>query len=552
MNRLVLLALPCLLLFACTSKEKVDLIVHNAVVYTVDSAFTVAQALAVKDGRFVAAGSNDDVLNRYEANQQFDAQGKAVYPGFIDAHCHFLRYGLGLQHADLTDTRSFAEVVERLVAHRKKYPVAAWIVGRGWDQNDWPVRQFPDRDTLDKLFPGTPVLIGRVDGHAALANGKALQLAGVNAQSKISGGVVEVINGRATGILVDNAVDLVYKALPAATRAEIVSGLRQAERNCLTVGLTTVDDAGLGRGEVALLDSLYRAKGLFIRAYVMLDPSAENRDYYFKNGPYKTDQLNVRSFKVYADGALGSRGACLLGDYHDQPGNRGFLLSSPGELRKLAGEIYQHGFQMNTHCIGDSANRLLLRYYGEVLKGKNDRRWRIEHAQVVSAPDVARFSAFSVIPSVQPTHATSDMYWAGDRLGKDRVQTAYAYKNLLRQNGMLALGSDFPVEDINPLYGFHAAVARQDAKGYPAGGFQMDNALTREEALRGMTTWAAYSNFEEKEKGSIGPGKLADFVVLEADIMKVPVAGLRTVKVRQTFIGGKEVYNRDGARLAAR
>ncbi|MBD0260392.1 MAG: amidohydrolase family protein, partial [Cytophagales bacterium] len=333
---------------------------------------------------------------------------------------------------------------------------------------------------------------------------------------------------------------------------EIVGGLKQAERNCLAVGLTTVDDAGLGRGEVTILDSLYRANQLFIRAYAMLEPSAENRDYYFKNGPYKTDQLNVRSFKIYADGALGSRGACLLADYHDQRGNRGFLLSSPGELRKLAGEIYEHGFQMNTHCIGDSANRLLLRYYGEVLKGKNDRRWRIEHAQVVSAPDVARFSEFSVIPSVQPTHATSDMYWAGDRLGPERVKTAYAYKNLLRQNGMLALGSDFPVEDINPLYGFHAAVARQDAKGYPAGGFQMDNALSREEALRGMTAWAAFGNFEEKEKGSIESGKLADFVVLDADIMKAPAAALRSVKVLQTFIGGKEVYNRHGVKLAAK
>ncbi len=550
MRKTSLFCLIGCLLFSCAKKEQADLIVHNAVVYTVDSSFTVAEAFAVKDGRFLAIGSSSEILKSYRSTQILDAEGRPIYPGFIDAHCHFLRYGLGLQQADLTGTQSFAEAVERLSAHRRKYPVAEWIIGRGWDQNDWPVKQFPDRDTLDKLFPDTPVLLTRVDGHAALANGKALQLAGLTNKSKVSGGVVEVKNGRLTGILVDNAIGLVRRSVPAPSREETVAGLKAAEQNCLAVGLTTVDDAGLSRNEVAILDSLYRASQLFIRTYVMLNPSPETREYYFQSGPYKTDQLNVRAFKVYADGALGSRGACLLNDYHDQSGKTGFLLSSPEALKELAAGIYQHGFQMNTHCIGDSANRLLLDYYGQLLKGKNDRRWRIEHAQVVSAPDVAKFSRFSIIPSVQPTHATSDMYWAGDRLGPERVKTAYAYKNLLRQNGMVALGSDFPVEDINPLYGFHSAVARQDEKGYPAGGFQPENALSREEALRGMTIWAAWSNFEEQEKGSIGRGKFADFVMLDADIMKAEAARLRNVKVEKTYIGGREMYNRAGDRVA--
>jgi predicted amidohydrolase YtcJ len=308
------------------------------------------------------------------------------------------------------------------------------------------------------------------------------------------------------------------------------------------VGLTTVDDAGLGKSEVDLIDSLQQNKGLRMRVYVMLNPSRENQDHYFKNGPYKTEHLNVRSFKIYADGALGSRGACLLHDYHDRPGNRGFLLQTPQELKNIAVALYQHDFQMNTHCIGDSANRLLLDFYSELLKGKNDRRWRIEHAQVVSESDVQKFGSYSVIPSVQPTHATSDMYWAGERLGDTRVKTAYAYQDLLKQNGLIALGSDFPVEAIQPLYGFHAAVARQDAENFPEGGFQPDNTMSREQALRGMTIWAAYSNFEEQEKGSIEKGKLADFVILEEDIMKADVRLVRNIQIDRTFVSGQLVF----------
>jgi predicted amidohydrolase YtcJ len=531
-----------LFLFSCSSAEKADLIVHNAVVYTVDSSFTIAQAFAVKDGKFLETGSNEAILKKYKAAQTVDAGGKAVYPGFIDSHCHFLRYGLSLQNADLTGTASFREIIERIQGHRSQYPNATWLVGRGWDQNDWAEKTFPTKDTLDRLFPDTPVFLERIDGHAALVNQKALNLAGITASTRVSGGLVELKNNRPTGILVDNAVDLVSKAIPPPSRSELIQALQQAEKNCFAVGLTTIDDAGLSKAEVELIDSLQKAKALTMRMYVMLNPSQENQDHYFKNGPYKTDHLNVRSFKIYADGALGSRGACLLHDYHDMPGNTGFLLQTPDDLKNIARALYQHNFQMNTHCIGDSANRLLLDFYGELLKGRNDRRWRIEHAQVVSAADVQKFGEYSVIPSVQPTHATSDMYWAGDRLGDTRVKTAYAYRDLYKQNQTIAFGSDFPVEAINPLYGFHAAVARQDARNYPRGGFQPENAMTREQALRGMTIWAAYSNFEENEKGSIEKGKLADFVVLENDIMKANNSALRNINVILTFAGGKQVY----------
>ncbi|MBC7921109.1 MAG: amidohydrolase [Ferruginibacter sp.] len=526
------------------SKQPVDLLVHHAVVYTVNDGFRVAEAFAVKEGRFVAVGSNDELRDRYVATQTLDAGGKPVYPGFIDAHCHFLGYGLSLRQANLVGTRSFAEVVEKVAAHRRNYPAAAWIQGRGWDQNDWARQSFPTKDTLDALFPDVPVLLTRVDGHAALANQKALDLAGVTVRTRVDGGKLEIKNGRLTGILVDNAVGLVSRMIPPPGRAGQIAALQNAERNCFAVGLTTVDDAGLDKDIVDVLDSLHRTGGLSMRVYAMLNPTPRNQAHYLTRGPYKTDRLNVRSFKVYADGALGSRGACLLEDYGDAPGERGFLLRPPDYYRQLADTLYRHNFQMNTHCIGDSANRFLLDVYGAVLKGHNDRRWRIEHAQVVSAEDVEKFGRFSVVPSVQPTHGTSDMYWAGERLGRERVKTAYAYRALYQQNQRLAFGSDFPVEDIRPLYGFHAAVVRQDAKEYPVGGFQPENALSRENALRGMTIWAAYSNFEEKEKGSIEPGKFADFVVLEEDVMQAAPARLRNAAVLRTFVNGKQVYAR--------
>jgi predicted amidohydrolase YtcJ len=542
---LSLVGVSLALLTGCGAKrEAVDLLVTNATVYTVDSTFSKAQAFAVRDGKFVAVGTSEDLKSRYEAKEQVDAQGQFVYPGFYDAHCHFYRYSLGLSSTDLVGTTSWAAVVQKLQEQRKQYPQAAWLTGRGWDQNDWPSKQFPTKDTLDALFPDVPVMIIRVDGHAALVNQKALDLAGVTAATPISGGTIaRDARGRLTGLLVDNATRLVSSKIPEPTAAEASQLLLKGQQNCLAVGLTSLADAGLDRANIEQMAALQKDGKLHLRLYVMLNPTAPNKNYYLKNGPVLSDQLTVSSFKVYADGALGSRGACLVEPYADRPKETGFLLSTEKQFRDLAKELAASKFQMNTHAIGDSANRLILNIYGEALAGQKDRRWRIEHAQVVTPADMPKFGQFGIVPSVQPTHATSDMYWAAERLGKNRVKTAYAFQELLKQYGQLALGSDFPVEDINPLYGFHSAVARQDAKNFPQGGFQPENAISRPDALRGMTTWAAHAGFEEKRKGQIKPGMLADFVVLPTDLLTAPAEQLRTLKVAQTWIGGRQVYS---------
>jgi hypothetical protein len=397
---------------------------------------------------------------------------------------------------------------------------------------------------LNELFPDRPVLLTRVDGHAAIANQKALEIANVKAGDKLIGGEIEVKNGKLTGILIDNAVGLVSSKIPAANIAQSKKALLDAQQNCFAVGLTTVDDCGLDYQTILFIDSLQKTGNLKMRIYAMLSDAKRNFDFAFQKGKIKTDRLHVCAFKVYADGALGSRGACLLEPYADKPGWSGFLLSSQQHFDSVANIISQKGWQMCTHAIGDSGNRTMLNIYGKYLKGKNDLRWRIEHAQVVNQNDFRLFGDYNIIPSVQPTHATSDMYWAGDRLGAERVKGAYAYKQLLQQNGWIPLGTDFPVEDISPFKTFYAAVIRKDAKGWPDAGYQMENALTREETIRGMTIWAARANFEENEKGSLEKGKFADFVILDTDLMKEVPEKLLQVKVFKTFVGGEKVYER--------
>ncbi|HEX6179767.1 MAG TPA: amidohydrolase, partial [Chitinophagaceae bacterium] len=415
---------------------------------------------------------------------------------------------------------------------------------RGWDQNDWPVKEFPSKEKLDELFPSRPVLLTRVDGHAAIANQAALDMAGIKPGQALVGGDIEVRNGKLTGILVDNAIDLVSAKLPATTPATAKKGLLDAQQNCFAVGLTTIDDCGLDFTDVQLIDSAQRSGELKMRIYAMLSDAKKNFDFIMSNGKIKTDRLNVRAFKVYADGALGSRGACLLQPYSDRPGWSGFLLSNKEHFDSVANVLYEKGLQMCTHAIGDSGNRMILNTYAKYLKGKNDLRWRIEHSQVVNLNDFKLFGDNSIIPSVQPTHATSDMYWAGDRLGKEREKGAYAFNDLMKQNGWIPLGTDFPVEDISPFKTFYAAVVRKDAKGWPADGYQPENALSREHALRGMTIWAARSNFEEKEKGSLEAGKFADFVILDQDLMKAPDTSLLNINVLRTYVNGEKVYEK--------
>lgn len=534
-----------LLAAACKPKKEynADLLIKNAVVYTVDSTFSTANAFVVSNGKIQAVGNIDSLEDKYVAREVIDAQGKAVYPGFIDAHAHFMEYGLGLQYANLVGLKSWQatlDTVKNYATHRTE----GWIVGWGWDQNTWANKAFPNKAKLDSLFPVRPVILNRVDGHAAIANQAALNIAGVKPGQKIIGGSIETINGKLTGILVDNAVGIVTRKIPTPTEPMIQAALLDAQKNCFAVGLTTIDDCGVPYQLINVIAQLQHKGDLKMRLYLMLADQPENYDYLFKRGAYKTPGLNVRAFKVYADGALGSRGACLLKPYTDQPKWNGFLLSQKTHFEEVAKKIAEHGFQMATHAIGDSANRVILKIYAENLKGKNDKRWRIEHAQIISPEDVKVFGDNNIIPSVQPTHATSDMTWAIKRLGADRLKTAYAYKTLLKQNGWIPLGTDFPVENINPMYTFYAAVERKDLKGQPEGGFQMENALNRQEALRGMTIWAAKANFEEKEKGSIEPGKFADFVILDQDIMKAGGSELPKVKVLKTFVNGVKVYEK--------
>lgn len=535
-------ALFAAFLASCSGQNKADFIVFNATIYTVDSTFSKATALAVKDGKFALVGDSATVFSQYTADSVINAEGKALYPGLYDAHAHF--YGLGqmLDQADLVETQSAEEVVERLKKYQAAHPDRVWIIGRGWDQNDWAVKKFPTKEILDKAFPNNPVYLTRIDGHAAWVNSKALQLGKITAATKVEGGAIPLQNGQPTGILVDNAMRLARTANPQPTPEEIKNILLKAQEVCFSYGLTNVGDAGLSPELIDIIDDLQKKGQLKIRLYPMVSISQENVDKMLKKGVYVTDRLNVRSFKIYADGALGSRGACLLQPYADAPETTGFLLMSPSELENYIKQIANSDFQANTHCIGDSANRLMLNLYAKYLKGKNDRRWRIEHAQIVDAADVPTFGNFNILPSVQPTHATSDMYWAGERLGKAREKNGYAFQALFQQNGKITFGTDFPVEAVSPFYTFHSAVYRQDAKGFPSGGYQMEGALSREQTLRGMTIWAAYGNFEENKLGSIEVGKAADFIILEKDLMTAPAAQLRDIKVWKTFVGGEKVF----------
>jgi predicted amidohydrolase YtcJ len=539
--RKLLIAAAWLMLASC-GREQVDLIVHHAVIYSVDSNFSVSEAMAIKDGKVLELGTNESLLKKYKTKEQFDAQGQAIYPGFIDAHAHFVGYGRGLFQADLFGTQTWDETVARVKAFADEHPDLPWIIGRGWDQNRWPGKSYPTNDALNKLFPDKPVVLTRVDGHASIANQKALELAGIEAGQTIVGGAIEVKDGRLTGVLIDNADNKVYARIPEPDKATYIQWLQAAEKNCFAQGLTTITDCGLSYKDAAAIDTLQQEGKLQMRLYVMLSDAQENYDHFLKRGPYKTDRLFVKGFKVYADGALGSRGACLLKHYSDKQGWSGFLLRNKGHYDSLAGVLAGTDFQMCTHAIGDSANREILHVYNKYLKTQNDKRWRIEHAQVVAPEDFALFGKASIVPSVQPTHGTSDMYWAAERLGPERVKGAYAFKQLLQQNGWIALGTDFPVEDISPFKTFLAAVVRKDAKGFPENGFQMENALTREETIRGMTIWAAKAGFLEKEVGSLEPGKKADFIILDQDLMKVAANKILDVKVKRTYSGGVKVY----------
>jgi len=537
MKKILLLFITLLSLFSC-SKEKVDLIVINSNTYTVNTNFNKAAAFAVKNGVFVAVGKNAEITGKYEADVIVDAKKQTIIPGLIDAHCHFYRMGLQQQKVSLEGTKSYDEVLQKLVDFQEEKNTT-FITGRGWDQNDWELKEFPTKEKLDILFPIIPVAIGRVDGHALLVNQAAIDLAGITKETKISGGEIILKDGEMTGVLIDAAMRFITP--PETSKKAAIQGLLDAEKISFSYGLTTVDDAGLDRKTIELIDSLQQTGSLKMRVYAMVSGDKQTQiDYYINKGKIKTDRLNVRSFKIYGDGALGSRGAAMRSSYSDRENHFGAFIYSPKRYQEIAKQIAASEYQMNTHAIGDSANTWMLKTYKEVLKNAKNRRWRIEHAQIISEEDFDQFD--NILPSVQPTHATSDMYWAEERVGKKRIKGAYAFKDLLNKYGKIALGTDFPVEQVNPFLTFYAATIRKDLNNYPKDGFQMENALTREETLKGMTIWAAYSNFEENEKGSIEVGKFADFVILNQDIMQVEGIKIPKTNAVSTYLNGERVY----------
>jgi hypothetical protein len=540
---LVAISIILNLMNSCTPKISADLIVTNGTIYLVDEEFSKTESFAVIDGKIAATGTTEGILKKYSSENIVDATGKFVYPGFNDAHCHFSGYGNNLlQYADLRGTTSADEIYERLKTHHEKFN-GDWILGRSWDQNDWPVKEFPDKTELDKLFPETPVYLVRVDGHAGWCNSKALEMGRITAATKVQGGEVVLKNGQPTGVLVDNAMGLVSKLIPEITSDQQQKALLAAQTNCFAAGLTSVTDCGLDKNTILLMQEMHNRGELKMRVNAMLNPTEENFEFFVKKGPQKSDRLVVNTIKLYADGALGSRGALLLEDYSDDPGNSGLQIETQEYYDKICQLAFDNNFMMATHAIGDSANRLVLNTYGKFLKGKDDRRWRIEHAQIVNQDDFAKFAEFSIVPSIQATHCTSDMSWAENRVGAERIKGAYAYQTLLTQNGWLPNGTDFPVENIEPLFTFFASVFRTDHSSLPEGGWQKEEGLTREQTLRSMTIWAAKSSFGENEKGSLEPGKFADFVILDTDLMTTLPQEVLNTKIESTWIGGERVFN---------
>lgn len=533
-------------------QQPADLIVTARRIYTVDRNRPLVQALAIRDGRVIYAGTPSGAhALAGTSTPVLDFPDRTIIPGMVDAHGHLMGLGEALQSVDLTGTKSYDEVIARVVERAKSTPPGAWIQGQGWDQNDWGDTRFPTHEKLSRAVPDHPVVLSRVDGHALLANAKAMQAARITKSTPDpkGGRLLKLPNGDPSGVFVDNAQDLVYRAVPAMTPEQKKEALVEAVAEANKYGLIGVHDAGESRSTIDVIEALAKEGKLNLRAYVMIGDDSAALAHYFERGPQSAlydGHLWIRSIKLYADGALGSRGAALLDPYSDDPQNYGLLVSTPEHLQAVAVEALRHGFQVCTHAIGDRGNRVVLDAYEAALKivPAADHRFRVEHAQILNYADIPRFAELGVIPSMQAVHQTSDMYWAEQRLGGGRLYGAYAWRALLETGVVIPDGSDFPVEGVNPLRSFHSAVSREDENDWPPGGWHPEEKMTRQEALEGMTIWAAYAAFQEDIMGSLTPGKYADFVVLDRDIMTVPEEDILGTTVEATYIGGKAVYER--------
>ena len=533
-----------------------DLIVTARHIYTVDPVRPTVSAFAVKDGRIVFAGSAREAMTlRGPATRVLDLGTRTVIPGIVDAHLHLLGLGTSLRIVDLTGTRSYEEVVQRGAARARTARPGEWVRGRGWNQNDWPVTQFPTHEALSRAVPDNPVVLERVDGHALLANARALQLSGITAATRdpAGGRIIRNADGSPTGVFVDNAQGLVERAVPAPSRDETREAILAAITELHRWGVVGVHDAGVRSATIDLYEELARNGQFELRDYVMVSADSADLARAFARGPQSAlydGRLWIRAIKAFADGALGSRGAALLEDYADDPGNRGLLVTDSAPLQRTAIAALKHGFQLCVHAIGDRANREVLNIDQVALDSvpTADHRFRIEHAQIINRQDLPRFAQLGVIPSMQTSHQTSDMYWAMNRIGWTRAQGAYPWRSLLASGVVIANGTDAPVDPVNPMIRFHSAISRQDADGWPAGGWFPAERMTRDEALASMTLWPAYASFTEQQAGSITPGKFADFVVLDQDIMTVAPERILETSVLLTVLGGRTVYERSADR----
>jgi hypothetical protein len=532
--------------------QPADLIVLNATIHTADVNRPRAEALAVRAGRIAFVGSNRGALALAGPNtQRLDLAGRTVIPGLVDAHAHLLGLGQALRTVDLVGTRSYDEVVARVVERARAARPGEWIRGRGWDQNDWADTRFPTHESLSRAVPNNPVYLTRVDGHAALVNGAALQAAQVTRSTRDPDGgrFIRDDRGNPTGVLIDRAQGMVSRVIPPASREEVGEQARAAIAEANRWGLTGIHDAGVSEEGIAVYEDLATTGLYHLRNYVMVRESEETLDRIMQGGPRSAlydGRLWVRAIKITADGALGSRGAALLEDYSDEAGNRGLITADSGYMRRVAAKALRNGFQLNIHAIGDRANRAVLDIYQDALREvpTGDHRFRIEHAQILRYQDIPRFAELDVIPSMQGSHQTSDMYWVPNRLGWSRSQGSYTWRSLLNSGVVIPNGSDFPVEAVNPLISFRAFFTRMDENGFPAGGWFPGERTTRDEALLSITMWPAYAAFMESESGSLTAGKYADFVVLDQDIMTVDEGRVLDTQVLMTVLGGKTVYQK--------